>query len=191
MLRPLGLAVSLALVSFAAPAADDLSTVSERSGFLKTGRYDEVVRLCQAFASAYAQKLRCQRFGETPEGRPMLALIASWDGVLDPAKARGSYAGAMGWPQFMPSSFRKWAVDGDADGHRDIWGNPADVIASVAYYFQQHGWQRGGEIRPQRAGSLAGGTSALRRRSSRSRTASPPSRSGTRSTSRSPRFRAT
>lgn len=64
----------------------------------------------------------------------------------DPAEFKGSYAGAMGWPQFMPSSFRKWAVDGDADGHRDIWGNPADVIASVAYYLQQHGWQRGGEM---------------------------------------------
>ncbi len=64
----------------------------------------------------------------------------------DPTEFKGSYAGAMGWPQFMPSSFRKWAVDGDADGHRDIWGNPADVIASVAYYFQQHGWQRGGEM---------------------------------------------
>ena len=38
----------------------------------------------------------------------------------DPTEFKGSYAGAMGWPQFMPSSFRKWAVDGDADGHRDI-----------------------------------------------------------------------
>lgn len=59
---------------------------------------------------------------------------------------KGSYAGAMGMPQFMPSSFRKWAVDYDGDGHRDIWNNVGDVAASVANYMKQHGWKTGGKM---------------------------------------------
>lgn len=59
---------------------------------------------------------------------------------------KGSYAGAMGIPQFMPSSFLKWAVDFDGDGHRDIWNNPADAIGSVASYFQLHGWLKGDDV---------------------------------------------
>ncbi|QEY23265.1 lytic murein transglycosylase B [Neisseria animalis] len=59
---------------------------------------------------------------------------------------KGSYAGAMGIPQFMPSSFRKWAVDYDGDGKRDIWNNIGDVAASVANYMKQHGWQTGGKM---------------------------------------------
>lgn len=64
----------------------------------------------------------------------------------DPFEFTGSFAGAMGMPQFMPSSFRKWAVDFDGDGRRDIWRNTADTAASVANYMKQHGWQTGGKI---------------------------------------------
>ncbi|NDV12844.1 lytic murein transglycosylase B [Crenobacter caeni] len=64
----------------------------------------------------------------------------------NPLLLKGSYAGAMGWPQFMPSSYRKWAVDFDGDGHRDIWDNPADAIGSVANYFKVHGWQKGDDV---------------------------------------------
>lgn len=56
----------------------------------------------------------------------------------------GSYAGAMGQPQFMPSSFFRYAVDFDGNGRRDIWNNTADVLASIANYLAQSGW-RGGE----------------------------------------------
>ncbi len=70
------------------PAAPGLITVAEHSGYRHTGRYDEVVRLCAEFARRYPQKIRCQRFGTTPGGRPLLALVASADGVLDPASAR-------------------------------------------------------------------------------------------------------
>ena len=61
---------------------------------------------------------------------------------MDPRRPLGSYAGAMGWPQFMPSSYRRYATDFDGDGKRDIWNNPADVIASIANYFVEHGWQK-------------------------------------------------
>lgn len=54
----------------------------------------------------------------------------------------GSYAGAMGYGQFISSSFRRYAVDFDHDGVRDIWKNRADAIGSVANYLKQHGWQR-------------------------------------------------
>ncbi len=62
---------------------------------------------------------------------------------ISPLQPLGSYAGAMGMPQFMPSSFRKLAADGDGDGRRDIWNNPADAIASVARYFSSNGWRSG------------------------------------------------
>jgi len=62
------------------------------------------------------------------------------DENLDALTPTGSYAGAMGLPQFMPSSFRNFAVDFDRDGHRDIWRNPDDAIGSVANYLKKHGW---------------------------------------------------
>ncbi len=68
-------------------------------------------------------------------------LMARSEGI-DPARPKGSFAGAMGLGQFMPSSFRKWAVDFNGDGHRDLW-NPEDAIGSIANYFAQHGWQPG------------------------------------------------
>ncbi len=65
---------------------------------------------------------------------------------ISPLNPTGSYAGAMGIPQFMPSSFRTYATDFDNDNLRDIWHSPADVIASVANYFAEHNWQAGHEI---------------------------------------------
>ena len=62
---------------------------------------------------------------------------------LDPLSPKGSYAGAMGAPQFMPSNYRRYAVDADADGRIDLWSNWADVCASVGNYLKEHGWNEG------------------------------------------------
>ena len=62
---------------------------------------------------------------------------------IDPFEAKGSYAGAMGMPQFMPSSWAKYAIDFDGDGKVDLWDSPADVIGSVANYFKAFNWQPG------------------------------------------------
>ena len=64
-----------------------------------------------------------------------------------PADRRpGSYAGAMGAPQFMPSSYRRYAVDGNGDKQRDLWTDWDDIIASVANYLREHGWEPGGPV---------------------------------------------
>lgn len=60
---------------------------------------------------------------------------------LDPLELKGSYAGAMGYGQFIPSSYLSYAVDFDGDGKKDIWDNPKDAIGSVAYYFKRYGWK--------------------------------------------------
>lgn len=65
---------------------------------------------------------------------------------LNPRLPMGSYAGAMGYPQFIPTSYRDFAVDFSGDGFIDIWTNPVDAIGSVANYFKQHGWQPGQPI---------------------------------------------
>jgi len=68
---------------------------------------------------------------------------------MEAADAFGSYAGAMGRPQFMPSSYRAYAVDSTGDGKRDIWNNWKDVAGSVANYFNAHGWRTGEEVTTQ------------------------------------------
>lgn len=64
------------------------------------------------------------------------------DGHVDALTAKGSYAGAMGYGQFMPSSYRSYAVDYESDGVIDLLDNPHDAIASVANYLARHGWQK-------------------------------------------------
>jgi membrane-bound lytic murein transglycosylase B len=64
-------------------------------------------------------------------------------GDVTPQRMTGSYAGAMGQPQFMPSSYQRYAVDFDGDGRRDIWDSRADVLASIANYLAKSGWRAG------------------------------------------------
>lgn len=70
-------------------------------------------------------------------------LVMTREQGFDPLSLRGSYAGAMGMGQFMPSSFRAYAVDFDGDQRADIWSSRADAIGSVANYFKRHGWVHG------------------------------------------------
>lgn len=73
-------------------------------------------------------------------------LLLSREERLDPLAVKGSYAGAMGVPQFIASSYRRYAVDFDGDGSRDLISNPEDAIGSVANYLGKHGWRAEGGI---------------------------------------------
>lgn len=78
------------------------------------------------------------------ELKQLLKLDGRFPAAIDEIK--GSYAGAMGWGQFMPTSFANWAVDGDADGRIDLWSSVPDIVHSVANYFVAHGWTRGAPV---------------------------------------------
>jgi membrane-bound lytic murein transglycosylase B len=81
-------------------------------------------------------------------------LLLVRDGGLE-AGTRGSYAGAIGIPQFIPSSYRQYAVDFDGDGRRDLVGSAADAIGSIANYYRSFGWQAGGTVAvPVQTGEL-------------------------------------
>ena len=73
-------------------------------------------------------------------------LLLSKEENIDVDEMTGSYAGAMGMPQFISSSYRRYAVDFDGDGKRDLWNSVSDVIGSVANYFSEHGWQPGDTV---------------------------------------------
>lgn len=102
----------------------------------RMGRY----RVLDALATlAFAYPPRSAFFTSELESFLLLAR----EERLDPKTALGSYAGAMGAGQFIPSSYRAYAVDGDEDGKRDLWTNWSDVLGSVANYFRRHGWRTG------------------------------------------------
>ncbi|HEY1491318.1 MAG TPA: lytic murein transglycosylase B [Steroidobacteraceae bacterium] len=84
-------------------------------------------------------------------------LILAKENKLDPLTLTGSYAGAMGAPQFMPSSYRHYAIDANGDKQRDLWGDWDDVIASVANYLHQAGWRPGAPVLAE--ATVAAGTS--------------------------------
>ena len=73
-------------------------------------------------------------------------LLLTRENKLDPLTTNGSYAGAMGVPQFMPSVYRRYAVDADTDKKRDLWGSWDDILASVANYLHEWGWTPGAPV---------------------------------------------
>lgn len=95
---------------------------------------DPVVSSLYTLATGYPRRAKFFRkeLGE-------LLLLCKEEG-LNPNDFKGSYAGAFGTTQFIPSSYRAYAVDADADGKRDVWHSPTDIINSVANYFSKHGW---------------------------------------------------
>src|SRR5207237_6293646 len=68
------------------------------------------------------------------------------DQRISPLAPKGSFAGAMGVPQFMPGSYLRYAIDFDGDGRIDLWESGADIVGSVAHYLARHDWQRGQAI---------------------------------------------
>lgn len=116
------------------------------------GRVMGKTRIIDALATlAFSYPRRADYF--TAELETFL-LMASAEGK-DPLSLRGSYAGAMGYGQFMPSSFNKYAVDFNGDNHINLW-DPVDAIGSVANYFKSHGWQRGGTVAVPAIGQALG-----------------------------------
>jgi membrane-bound lytic murein transglycosylase B len=102
----------------------------------QTGRY-RVIDALATLAFDYPPR------GDFFRGELQQFLILAREEAVDPKTALGSYAGAMGAPQFISSSYRHFAVDGDGDGHRNLWSNWDDVIGSVANYLRVHGWRDG------------------------------------------------
>lgn len=100
------------------------------------GRFIGVRPTIQALATLAWEGRR----GEFFRGELMNALEIVDRGYIGLDQLRGSWAGAMGQPQFMPSSYLKWAQDFDGDGDRDIWRSQGDVFASIANYLKEHGW---------------------------------------------------
>ncbi|ATM00536.1 murein transglycosylase B [Aeromonas sp. CA23] len=82
-------------------------------------------------------------------------LVMTRDEGMDPTEPKGSYAGAMGYGQFMPSSFQRYAVDFNGNGHTNLW-DPVDAIGSVANYFKAHGWEKGQPVAVRGQGQLPG-----------------------------------
>ena len=103
------------------------------------------------------------------KGQLMAALKILQNGDIDRAHMIGSWAGAMGQTQFLPSAFLAYAVDADGDGRRDIWGSMADVTASTANYLARSGWLRGQswgyEVRLSAGFDLARADSSVRQAS--------------------------
>ncbi|MFZ6745868.1 lytic murein transglycosylase B [Undibacterium sp. JH2W] len=99
---------------------------------------DVLTTLAFDYPDTPTREVRMQFFRAELENMLLMAKEAS----LDPFLFKGSYAGAIGWPQFMPGSIRKYAVDFDGDGKINLTDSPVDAIGSVAHYLAMHGWKR-------------------------------------------------
>jgi membrane-bound lytic murein transglycosylase B len=122
---------------FGVPAEVILGILGVETAF---GRNTGSFRVVDALATIAFDGPRRQEYFR--EELKELLLLAREKGI-DPLAIKGSYAGAVGLPQFMPSSYRRHAVDFDGDGAVDLSGSPADAIGSIASYFKAYGWTTG------------------------------------------------
>ena len=142
-------------VAFAQQNAETLAKVSDQTGVPASvitaiigvetfyGRITGSYRVIDALATlAFDYPKRSPFFTRELQN----FLVLAYESGKDPLALKGSYAGAMCYGQFMPSSYRAYAVDYDGDGVADIWTNADDAIASVANYFLRHGWQPGAPV---------------------------------------------
>ncbi|MDI9246224.1 lytic murein transglycosylase B [Marinobacter sp. CHS3-4] len=122
------------------------------------GRYRGNYRVLDALATlAFDYPPRSQFFRSELEQY----LLMTREQGLDPLSLKGSYAGAMGYGQFISSSYRHYAVDFDGDGVADILDNPVDAIGSVANYFSEHRWQHGEPVADQLDAELPANSALL------------------------------
>jgi membrane-bound lytic murein transglycosylase B len=122
---------------FGVPAAVIVSIIGIETRY---GRFTGNIRVLDALATlAFEVPGRQEYFRGELEQFLLLAREQRWD----PLSIKGSFAGAMGMPQFMPSSYRRRAIDYDANGRVDLWNEPADIIGSVASYLRTSGWKGG------------------------------------------------
>lgn len=160
-IRAIALGLSLLLPVAAEPSS--LATVAEQSGNRRTGRYEEVERLCPAFQQQWPTQVRCVEFGRTPEGRPMLALIASADGLLDAGTAHGRQRPVV----LMQGGIHAGEVDGKDAGllalREMLHGKAAKgALADVTFVFvpvfnvdghERFGaWNRPNQVGPEEMG---------------------------------------
>jgi len=170
-----GAAIAPALAAPAKDSAADrhLQTVAEQSHFLRTGRYDEVVRLCAAYEQAWRDAVRCTQFGRTPEGRPMFVLTVSRTGALTPEQARKQNLPVM----LMQGGIHAGEIDGKDAGFlalRELLNadpalgeSAADALKSFVLVFvpvfnvdghERFGhWNRPNQVGPQEMGWRATG----------------------------------
>ncbi len=107
-----------------------------------TGKFsvlDALTTLAFAYPETPNREARMKYF----RGELKQALLYARESQIDPFELKGSFAGAIGWPQFMPGSIRRFAVDFDGDGRIDLRNSPEDAIGSVASFLAQHGWTSG------------------------------------------------
>ena len=130
--------------TFGVPAAVIVSIIGVETLYGEhTGRYrvlDALATLAFDFPAAHPRADERQRYFRQELSQFMRMTLGAG---IDPLQIRGSYAGAMGLPQFMPSSWVRHAVDFDGDGRVDLFNSVADAIGSVASYFRAHQWQPG------------------------------------------------
>ena len=158
-----GVSCAPALSYSAASKGPALQTVAEQSHFLRTGRYDEVVRLCAAYERTWRDAVRCTQFGRTPEGRPMLVLTVSRTGALTPEKARARNLPVM----LMQGGIHAGEIDGKDAGFlalRELLSNevaPGALQSFVLVFvpvFNIDGherfgpWNRPNQVGPQEMG---------------------------------------
>ena len=133
-------ALERAETEFGAPAEVIVAIIGVETFY---GRIAGNYRVLDALTTlAFDYPRRADYFRE--ELKQFLLLTREWK--ISPLQPRGSFAGAMGVPQFMPTSIRRYAVDYDTDGRIDLWSDMDDVIGSVANYLSRYGWERGGPV---------------------------------------------
>ncbi|MEE3279615.1 MAG: lytic murein transglycosylase B, partial [Pseudomonadota bacterium] len=132
--------LSRARLEFGVPGEIIVAVIGVETNYGRNTGSFRVMDALSTLAFDYPPRARFFR-GELRE----LLLLAREENK-NPLELIGSYAGAMGYGQFMPSSFRAYAKDFDGDGRRDIWSNRTDAIGSVANYFHRHGWDGEGQI---------------------------------------------